>query len=186
MTKQLNKEQLHTLEKYERYFAQAVGARYCSYPGQAGVTEMLGIWNEVTGEGRKIRQGCSTCIFHLVVDLGTLYLAQKAEMQKEAEKAAEAKRLKEEAEAKKKAEELAAKKKAEEEAKAAAAEAAAKAAAEAEKQGGTSENPNTQSAEKPADEKAAQEGPAPSDGTTTQQKPKGRSRAKGEGKEGQK
>lgn len=168
MTKQLNKEQFHTLEKYERFFNQAVGARYCSYPGVAGVSEMLGIWNEVTGEGRKIRQGCSTCIFHLVVDLGTLYLAQKAEMQKEAEKAAEAKRLKEEAEAKKKAEEAAAK------------------AAEAEKQGGTSENPNTQSAEKPADEKAAQEGPAPSDGTTTQQKPKGRSRAKGEGKKGQK
>ncbi len=185
MTKQMNKEQFHTLEKYERFFSQAVGARYCSYPGQAGVAEMLGIWNEVTGEGRKIRQGCSTCIFHLVVDLGTLYLAQKAEMQKEAEKAAEAKRLKEEAEAKKKAEELAAKKKAEEEAKAAAAEAAAK-AAEAKKQGGTSENPNTQSAEKPADEKAAQEGPDPSDGTTTQQKPKGRSRAKGEGKKGQK
>lgn len=168
MTKQLNKEQLHTLEKYERYFAQAVGARYCSYPGQAGVTEMLGIWNEVTGEGRKIRQGCSTCIFHLVVDLGTLYLAQKAEASKEKAKQEEDKRI---------AAELAAKK--------AEEEAAAK-AAEAEKQGGTSENPNTQSAEKPADEKAAQESPAPSDGTTTQQKPKGRSRAKGEGKEGQK
>lgn len=177
MTKQLNKEQLHTLEKYERYFAQAVGARYCSYPGQAGVTEMLGIWNEVTGEGRKIRQGCSTCIFHLVVDLGTIYLAQKAEAEKEKAKQEEEKRI---------AAELAAKKAEEEAAAKAAAEEAAAKAAEAEKQGGTSENPNTQSAEKPADEKAAQEGPAPSDGTTTQQKPKGRSRAKGEGKKGQK
>lgn len=177
MTKQLNKEQLHTLEKYERYFAQAVGARYCSYPGQAGVTEMLGIWNEVTGEGRKIRQGCSTCIFHLVVDLGTLYLAQKAEATKEKAKQEEEKRI---------AAELAAKKAEEEAAAKAAAEEAAAKAAEAEKQGGTSENPNTQSAEKPAAEKAAQEGPAPSDGTTTQQKPKGRSSAKGGGRKGQK
>lgn len=173
MTKQLNKEQLHTLEKYERYFAQAVGARYCSYPGQAGVTEMLGIWNEVTGEGRKIRQGCSTCIFHLVVDLGTLYLAQKAEAAKEKAKQEEEKRI---------AAELAAKKAEEEAAAKAAAEEAAAKAAEAEKQGGTSENPNTQSAEKPADEKAAQEGPAPSDGTTTQQKPKKPATAKGKGK----
>lgn len=152
MTKQLNKEQFHTLEKYERFFNQAVGARYCSYPGVAGVSEMLGIWNEVTGEGRKIRQGCSTCIFHLVVDLGTLYLAQKAEEEKEKAK---------------KAEELAAKKKAEEEAKAAAEEAAAKAAAEA---------------EKPAEEKEPQESPAPSDGTTDQPKPKKPATAKGKGK----
>lgn len=204
MTKQLNKEQLHTLEKYERYFAQAVGARYCSYPGQAGVAEMLGIWNEVTGEGRKIRQGCSTCIFHLVVDLGTIYLAQKAEADKAAAaKKAEEDRKKKEAEEKAEAERQ----------KAALEEAAKKAAADAtatvervsglaeglepggpegqegpegNEPSGTSEKPNTQSAEKPADEKAAQEGPAPSDGTTTQQKPKGRSRAKGEGKEGQK
>ena len=166
MTKQLNKEQFHTLEKYERFFNQAVGARYCSYPGVTGVSEMLGIWNEVTGEGRKIRQGCSTCIFHLVVDLGTLYLAQKAEMQKEAEKAAEAKRLKEEAEAKKKAEEEAAAAAALE-AEKAAEEAAAKAAAEA---------------EKPTEEKEPQESPAPSDGTTDQPEPKKPATAKGKGK----
>lgn len=77
MTKQLTQEQLSALEKYERFFDQAIGARYCSYPGQGGVDEMLSIWNELTGEGRHIRGGCSTCIFHLVMDLGTIYYAQK-------------------------------------------------------------------------------------------------------------
>ena len=131
MTKQLNKEQLAVLEKYERFFNQAVGARYCSYPGQAGVTEMLSIWNEVTKENRTIRQGCSTCIFHLVVDLGTLYLAQKAEMQKEAEKAAE----------------------------------------EA-----------NQAEGKTTEEKPAQEGAAPSDGSTAQSKSEKPATGKGKGK----
>ena len=77
MTKQLTQEQLSALEKYERFFDQAIGARYCSYPGQGGINEMLGIWNELTGENRIIRGGCSTCIFHLVMDLGVLYFAQK-------------------------------------------------------------------------------------------------------------
>ena len=153
MTKQLNKEQLAVLEKYERFFNQAVGARYCSYPGQAGVTEMLSIWNEVTKENRTIRQGCSTCIFHLVVDLGTLYLAQKAEMQKEAEKAAEAKRLKEEAAA------------------AAALEAQAKAAEEA-----------NQAEGKTTEEKPTQESAAPSDGSTAQSKSEKPATGKGKGK----
>ena len=87
MTKQLTQEQLSALEKYERFFDQAIGARYCSYPGQGGIDEMLSIWNALTGEGRTIRGGCSTCIFHLVVDLATIYYAQKkaVEASKDAE-----------------------------------------------------------------------------------------------------
>lgn len=77
MTKQLTKEQLAVLVQYERLFRQAIDARYCSYPGTEGVNKMLEIWNDVTGEGRRMRPGCSTCIFHLVQDLGTLYFAQK-------------------------------------------------------------------------------------------------------------
>ena len=92
MTKQLTKEQLSALEKFERFFNQAIGARYCSYPGSAGVEEMLSIWNEVTGEERRIRGGCSVCIFHLVSDLGTLYFAQKEAV--EAESVAEGKTTK--------------------------------------------------------------------------------------------
>lgn len=162
MTKQLNKEQLAVLEKYERFFNQAVGARYCSYPGQAGVTEMLSIWNEVTKENRTIRQGCSTCIFHLVVDLGTLYLAQKAEMQKEAEKKALEKAAKEAAALAEKV-----------------AEEAAKEAPENLPAGGIAvAGPVVVTTE----EKPAQEGAAPSDGSTAQPKSEKPATGKGKGK----
>lgn len=78
MTKQLTPEQFAALSKYERFFKQAVEARYCSWPGEEGVNEMLRIWNEVTGEGRKRVHGCSTCTFLLVLDVANLYNAQKA------------------------------------------------------------------------------------------------------------
>ena len=169
MTKQLNKEQLAVLEKYERFFNQAVGARYCSYPGQAGVTEMLSIWNEVTKENRTIRQDCSTCIFHLVVDLGTLYLAQKAEMQKEAEKKALEKAAKEAAALAEKV-----------------AEKAAKEAPVNLPAGGiaVAEPIVVTGAEevKPTEEKPAQEGAAPSAGSTAQPKSEKPATGKGKGK----
>ena len=78
MTKQLTSEQLAALEQYERYFHQAVDARYCSYPGLAAIDHMLRVWNDLTGQSRKVSGGCPDCIFHLVSDLGTVYFAQKA------------------------------------------------------------------------------------------------------------
>ena len=196
MTKQLNKEQLHSLEKYERFFNQAVGARYCSYPGQAGVDEMLGIWNEVTGEGRKIRPGCSTCIFHLVMDLGTIYLAQKAEADKAAAAAA-AKKAEEERKKKEEAEKKAEEERKKAELEAAAAEAAANATAAAEKAsalaeglkpGGNTEGPdwlqhqidtNTKGVKKGAEKAAKGKG-----GKTTQAKSEKPAKPKAEGKNG--
>lgn len=87
MTKQLTSEQLAALGQYERYFHQAVDARYCSYPGLAAIDHMLRVWNDLTGQSRKVSGGCPDCIFHLVSDLGTVYFAQKAAQ--EAAKAAE-------------------------------------------------------------------------------------------------
>lgn len=78
MTKQLTSEQLAALAQYERYFHQAVDARYCSYPGLAAIDHMLRVWNDLTGQSRKVSGGCPDCIFHLVSDLGTVYFAQKA------------------------------------------------------------------------------------------------------------
>lgn len=78
MTKQLTSEQLAALGQYERYFHQAVDARYCSYPGLAAIDHMLRVWNDLTGQSRKVSGGCPDCIFHLVSDLGTVYFAQKA------------------------------------------------------------------------------------------------------------
>jgi len=35
------------------------------------------VWNDLTGQSRKVSGGCPDCIFHLVSDLGTVYFAQK-------------------------------------------------------------------------------------------------------------
>ena len=98
----------------------AVEARWVSHLPQSAIDGMLDIWESLTGTKRPFRQGCGTCILHLCIDLGTLYFAQK-----DYEKRIAAK--------------LAAHKKAEE---------AARKKAEAEAQGGPSEKPNTQAAEK--------------------------------------
>lgn len=87
MTKQLSGEQLAALAKYDRYFHQAVEARYCSYPGAAAIDEMLRIWNALTGQSRRVCRSCPDNMFRLVADLGTVYFAQKAAQ--EAAKAAE-------------------------------------------------------------------------------------------------
>lgn len=77
MTKQLSGEQLAALAKYDRYFHQAVEARYCSYPGAAAIDEMLRIWNDLTGQSRRVCRSCPDNMFRLVADLGTVYFAQK-------------------------------------------------------------------------------------------------------------
>lgn len=73
----LNAVQLRKLEAYERYFDTAIRAGYCSYPGQDAIDKMLAVWAELTGQAYAFRAGCSTCIFNLVRDLGTLYRAQR-------------------------------------------------------------------------------------------------------------
>lgn len=83
--------QLRKLETYERHFDTVMRAGYCSYPGQEAIDRMRDVWKELTGKDYPFRAGCSTCIFNLVQDLGTLYRAQRPigwKEKKEAEKAA--------------------------------------------------------------------------------------------------
>lgn len=87
----LNAIQLRKLETYERFFDTAIRSGYCSYPGQEAIDRMLEVWKELTGKDYAFRAGCSTCIFNLVHDIGTLYRAQRPigwKEKKEAEKAA--------------------------------------------------------------------------------------------------
>jgi len=124
----LNEKEMTFLAPLEPKLKTAVEARWVSHLPQSAIDGMLDIWESLTGTKRPFRQGCGTCILHLCIDLGTLYFAQK-----DYEKRIAA--------------ELAARKKAEEAAKKKAEEAARK-KAEAEAQGGPSEKPNTQAAEK--------------------------------------
>lgn len=73
----LNAIQLRKLEAYERFFDTAIRAGYSSYPGQEALDKMLAVWKELTGKDYAFRPGCSTCIFNLVRDMGTLYRAQR-------------------------------------------------------------------------------------------------------------
>lgn len=78
MTKQLTGEQLAELAQYDRYFHQAVDARYCSYPGAAAIDNILRIWNALTGQHRKVCRSCPENMFRLIADMGAVYFAQKA------------------------------------------------------------------------------------------------------------
>ena len=87
----LNAIQLRKLESYERFFDTAIRSGYSSYPGQEAIDRLLEVWKELTGKDYAFRSGCSTCIFNLVRDMGTLYRAQRPigwKEKKEAEKAA--------------------------------------------------------------------------------------------------
>lgn len=77
MTKTLTPEQLERLSGYERYFAQATAAAWCSYPGQAAIAVMLDTWKELTGSPYPYKAGCPNCLLNLVRDLGHVYKAAK-------------------------------------------------------------------------------------------------------------
>lgn len=77
-TKQFTPEQMAQLAAFERYFDQAINARFCSYPGRHNIDTMLALWNEATDSKRTLRMGCGDCLFNLVADLGTLYYAQRS------------------------------------------------------------------------------------------------------------
>ncbi len=91
MTKELNLAQLNRLRPYVSYFRIAIRSGYCSYPGPKAVDTMREIWLELTGNNYPMNPSCSTCIFNLIRDMGTLYRAQRPigwKEKKEAEKAA--------------------------------------------------------------------------------------------------
>lgn len=93
MKKELNLAQLNRLRPYVSYFRIAIRSGYCSYPGPKAVDTMREIWLELTGSNYPMNPSCSTCIFNLIRDMGTLYFAKwpKEKEEKPAEKAAEVK-----------------------------------------------------------------------------------------------
>lgn len=74
-------EQMGTLEKYERHFRTAIGSRYAVYPGSQGVTAIHEIYCSATGRKERLNASCSSCIFRLLVDCGTIYFKDKAELE---------------------------------------------------------------------------------------------------------
>lgn len=80
MKARLTEGQMKALKPYERNFHQAVDAHYCSSLTDRDTNLMRAVWEEMTGAPRiGWRNGCGSCVLHLVQDLGTIYLAQQAE-----------------------------------------------------------------------------------------------------------
>lgn len=77
----LTEEQLKTLEPYEQHFTTAIRSRYARYPGGHGVQVIHQIYSEATKTATKLNASCSSCIFRLLVDCGTIYFKDKQELE---------------------------------------------------------------------------------------------------------
>lgn len=79
-------EQLKALEPYEKHFETAIRSRYARYPGVNGVRIIHGIYAAAVKGVRSINTSCSSCIFRLLTEVGTLYFHDKEELEKQIEK----------------------------------------------------------------------------------------------------
>lgn len=76
-------DQLKTLQAYEHYFHTALHSGYASYPGQFGVKTIYEIFASVAKQPLpELSASCSSCIFRLLRDVGTLYFEDMEEMSK--------------------------------------------------------------------------------------------------------
>lgn len=78
-------EQIKALEPYEKHFATALRSRYARYPGVNGVRIIHGIYAAAVKGVRSVNTSCSSCIFRLLTDVGTLYFKDKEEIEKQNE-----------------------------------------------------------------------------------------------------
>ena len=80
-----NAEQLKALEPYEKHFETAIRSRYARYPGVNGVRIIHGIYATAVKTAPALHASCSSCIFRLLTDVGTLYFKDKEELEKSQE-----------------------------------------------------------------------------------------------------
>ena len=74
-------EQFKALEPYEQHFSTAIRSRYARYPGSNGVHLIHQIYTDATKQSIRLNASCSSCIFRLLVDCGTIYFKDKQELE---------------------------------------------------------------------------------------------------------
>lgn len=79
------KEQLKVLEPYEKHFTTALRSKYARYPGVNGVRIIFGTYAAAVKGVPKVNESCSSCIFRLLSEVGTLYFKDKEELEKQSE-----------------------------------------------------------------------------------------------------
>lgn len=77
----MTKEQLKTLEPYEQHFTTAIRSRYARYPGSHALQEIHQVYSEVSKNSLPLNTSCSSCVFRLLVDCGTIYFKDKQELE---------------------------------------------------------------------------------------------------------
>ena len=75
-------EQLKALEPFEQHFTTAIRSKYARYPGVNGVRIIHGIYATAVKTAPALHASCSSCIFRLLTDVGTLYFKDKEELEK--------------------------------------------------------------------------------------------------------
>lgn len=80
----LTKEQIETLSAWEENFETAIRAKWALNPGTTALTTMVNIWNEATGNERKLNPSCGNCIFRLLEEMGQMYFDSKKALEAEA------------------------------------------------------------------------------------------------------
>lgn len=78
----LTENQIKALEPYEQHFTTAIRSKYARYPGINGVKLIHQIYSDATKSAMQLNASCSSCIFRLLVDCGTLYFKDKEELEK--------------------------------------------------------------------------------------------------------
>lgn len=79
------KEQMELLSPYEQHFTTAIRSKYARYPGVNGVRIIHGIYATAVKTAPALHASCSSCIFRLLTDVGTLYFKDKEELEKSQE-----------------------------------------------------------------------------------------------------
>ena len=78
-------DQLKALEPYEQHFTTAIRSKYARYPGVNGVRIIHGIYATAVKTAPALHASCSSCIFRLLTDVGTLYFKDKEELERSQE-----------------------------------------------------------------------------------------------------
>lgn len=89
----LTAEQLKALEPYEQHFTTAIRSKYARYPGVNGVRIIHGIYSEVVKGVPPINTSCSSCIFRLLTEVGTLYFKDKEDQEKQKQEEQKTKKI---------------------------------------------------------------------------------------------
>jgi phage FluMu protein Com len=71
------------LSQFEKGFSTAVFSGFCSTPGYINLNQIHQIWKSINPTIPKLNAGCSHCIMTLMKEVGTAWMEDKAERERQ-------------------------------------------------------------------------------------------------------